>query len=160
MRPTDLAEALFKLRCFLEQNAKLKKRVEAIALVDLESFVTGHLRNLGHDPGRSAEDADALKLSLIHAVDEPKPAGDEILRCLEDVVDSDNVGSPYRVVGRWAEFVNRAVLGPMIVADDPFLPVFLWVKARGIDTQDFTAMARAFAEWSREATEAFEKGRR
>lgn len=208
MRKTELAEILWNVRRFLEDAGR--RRDDVYPLRSVETLVAGVLRNYGVDPGKTAADADDLKLELIQAGDDsgkrgvavPPPgvtghegltpgapwcadhterfceacrknseeharllsaasAQDVIADCLEKVARLDNSdATPHRTVGRWAEFVNRAVLGPRLVADDALLPVRKWVKARKVDTGDYVAMAKAFVDWTREANAAFETERR
>lgn len=165
MKPTDLAEILWNVRCAIERFGK--KKLETVSLRNIDALVTLHLMNMGHDPGATPEAADDLKLKMlrsgvthghVQAADAPPCV---ISECLERVVELDNAqATPYRVVGRWAEFVNRAVLAPEIVPDDPVLPVRPWVKARKIDVNDFTAAAQAFADWTCEVNEKFAAVRR
>jgi len=155
---TDIAEIAWRTRCFLEQHGR--RRAETAAIRDIDVLVTDCLRNLGHDPGKTAEDADNLKLELLRSGDDTDSGRDSVARCLEEVARLDNSdATPHRTVGRWAEFVNRAVFGPTILKDDPVLPVYPWVKARKIDTGDYVVMAKAFVEWTREANEAFAERR-
>lgn len=165
MRPVEVAEVLFQIRVTREGLAGRKTsrggvKIELDTLKSLDTQLCMHLRNAELDPGSSAEDVDRLKLDLLHERVEPQQ-GDIVRRCLEEAAELDGCsGLMHRIVGRWAEFVNRAVFGAdengqALIADDALLPVRPWVKTRGVDTCDMSAMASAFVEWTREVNEAF-----
>lgn len=159
MRPSELAEILYGVRGALEALGPRSAQYARDRLKSVDADISMRLRNAGHDPGMCAATADELKLRLISPGGNDRPLEEDVIaRCLREAADIDGCqGLEHRSVGRWAEFVNRAVFGgPGGLADeDKHLPVRPWVQARGIDTGDMTALARAFVEWTREADAVF-----
>jgi hypothetical protein len=169
----ELAEALYQSRLVLEGLGGRQKENVVIARDHARSChdaIQALLRVRGHDPGSTSTDADDLKLALIgtKSAQEVRPTArerDSILDALLEAAESD--GSElflHRTVGRWAAFFARAVLAHDEVVrgamkDDPLLPVRPWIKERGIDTGDLVAMARAYAEWTKEANDIFSRRR-
>ena len=156
MKLSDLAELCYRLR-----GRGKKDSISRDDLREIEEWAVSCLRDRGFDPGRTADSADGLKLRLIRGEDAEvvgETKGDDVASRLYEVVRLDGCDiTPYKAVGRWADFVNRVVLAPKLMDDDPVLPVAAWIQRRPVDTGDFADLARAFAEWTEEANAAFAK---
>lgn len=155
----SVAEILFRVRSALEgmpRKSAAKGPLEAVS-----ALAAALLESSGERAGMTADDADILKLALMRRRDE-EPPGLEV-SLLEAASSSGCDGLIHRVVGRFAEFVNRAMFSARgefkgIVEDDPWLPVAPWVKERGCDTGDLKELGRAFMDWTKASREEF--GRR
>lgn len=157
----DMAEILYRARSGLEALGRKGQASAKDALSGIAELAAFSLRASGEDPGKTSEDADALKVSLLRRESPAPPLEDSIGRAAQ-IGGCD--GLVHRAVGRFSEFVQRATFAAKgeykgIVEDDPWLPVAPWVHERGYDMGDLRQAGVAFADWTKAAGEEFARRR-
>lgn len=173
MRVSELAEILYHAR--VAKLGKLDRTSAGIMKMHVEYIevaATKLLAEVGVDPGRTADDADRLKVAMM-GVERGTPAyeilrprtrpadteGDETADLLDTVSRVTGSDDPFRELGRLQEFCMRARFSG-IIEDDPTLPVRPWLDARKAVLTDITTATRLYVEWQREACRLFEQQQR
>lgn len=166
----DTVDALFHVRCCLD--AKKLDGVIKIHLGEARTSLEAAVRELGHDPGKGALDADALKIRLLREPEpEPEPVVEPATVSFEALlmeaarIDGSEMRGLHVQLGRFHDFWSRAVYAiprvdargetiPAVLPDDPIAPVgpYMVGKERpGPD--DLVGWARLYVGWCRYAAE-------
>lgn len=161
MSTTNLAEALYRVRLLQSERPRglVKDHANAIG-----HELSAALIDAGCDPGTTAEDADALKLSLTGR--EPPPGygkSSAAVGCLEAALEkaAERHGSHsvWRELERFTLFCSRMRLsrpGEALIEDDKLLPVYRWCRSGGrAPATDLAEAAKLYLGWTGEALEQF-----
>ncbi|MFI5297361.1 MAG: hypothetical protein ACHREM_04625 [Polyangiales bacterium] len=160
IRLSALAEALYQVRCAracLKVKELVKSHLEAA-----ENACASALHGLGIEPGRTAEEADRIKLELLDVdigqIPRPREVPDNrtpLELALARAATESGSQDEFRELGRFQTFCMRATFHGM-VDDDPDLPVKVWLDARGrTSIGDLRDAAALFVKWQAEANASF-----
>lgn len=181
---TEAVEALYNIRCALEASKKTDSIVK-MHLQYAESALKMGLTNTGLNVGVTSNDADQAKLAVLKIKDnnaqivvertvekikevkiEVKVPTDHVQTCMEKAGDISGSQSVHKELGRFNEFVHRAIFcnpDESLMPDDPDLPVYEWIRKKcpdGIYTNDLYAMGNLYVEWTAEVGKIFLKNLR
>lgn len=166
-----LTEALYRLRgvaTFKVKGAAMSMMKDGVVAAERE--VAEVLRRAGFDPGRSALEADAVKLELLRReVDVPaEPLDFAVLLGEAAEADGSQVRGFQITLARFAEFWQRAVYAvprtnamtgesiPAAMPDDPVHPVGPFLERHGRPAaEDVAGWLQLYVVWAKEAHAAF-----